>query len=307
MSYTPYYEGGWKSGEAGGTPITPEALNHMDEGIQDAAPMNYAKMIGAPYNILDNSYFAEVVNQRGQTTYTSGYGIDRWTTALTVTVGDGFVRFANTSTSARVLYFRWPLGTLKAGKIYTFAYKKTDGTVKALTNVCGDGTRTPSAYTEDGIRFGIGANMGECDEMANNFLVGASVDLEWCAVYEGEYTAETLPEYQPKGYAAELAECQRYYWQTSGWTGFNGYKGASAARVMIYLPTVMRATPTFNASVPLRVAVNGTSYTDITVSSVELKGTIVNLFLGTASSIPKDNAIALIPTTAGVISLSADL
>lgn len=36
MSYKPYYENGWKSGEEGGTPITPEALNHMEEGIEQA-------------------------------------------------------------------------------------------------------------------------------------------------------------------------------------------------------------------------------------------------------------------------------
>ena len=33
MSYTPFYNGGWQSGENGGTPITPAALNHIDQGI----------------------------------------------------------------------------------------------------------------------------------------------------------------------------------------------------------------------------------------------------------------------------------
>ena len=36
MSYKPYYTNGWKSGEAGGTPSTPEALNHMEAGIEAA-------------------------------------------------------------------------------------------------------------------------------------------------------------------------------------------------------------------------------------------------------------------------------
>lgn len=36
MSYEKYYQGGWKSGETGGTPITPEALNHMEEGIEES-------------------------------------------------------------------------------------------------------------------------------------------------------------------------------------------------------------------------------------------------------------------------------
>ena len=38
MAYSKYYTGGWASGENGNTPITPEALNHMEQGIQDAVP-----------------------------------------------------------------------------------------------------------------------------------------------------------------------------------------------------------------------------------------------------------------------------
>lgn len=34
MSYEKYYPGGWQSGESGGTPITPEALNHIENGIK---------------------------------------------------------------------------------------------------------------------------------------------------------------------------------------------------------------------------------------------------------------------------------
>ena len=36
MSYSRYYPDGYQSGEAGGTPITPEALNHMEGGIEAA-------------------------------------------------------------------------------------------------------------------------------------------------------------------------------------------------------------------------------------------------------------------------------
>lgn len=40
---------------------------------------------------------------------------------------------------------------------------------------------------------------------------GGTANLYWAALYEGAYTEETLPPYVPKGYATELAECQRYY------------------------------------------------------------------------------------------------
>lgn len=39
MSYTPYYSP-WKDNESGGTPITAEALNHMERGIQEANDAN---------------------------------------------------------------------------------------------------------------------------------------------------------------------------------------------------------------------------------------------------------------------------
>lgn len=40
MAYTPYYPGGWQSGESGGTPITPAALNNMEAGIQQATAIS---------------------------------------------------------------------------------------------------------------------------------------------------------------------------------------------------------------------------------------------------------------------------
>lgn len=41
MSYQKYYPNGWQSGEAGGTPITPEALSHIENGILNSAPAGY--------------------------------------------------------------------------------------------------------------------------------------------------------------------------------------------------------------------------------------------------------------------------
>lgn len=35
MAYTKFYPDGWKANEEGGTPITPESLNHMEKGIED--------------------------------------------------------------------------------------------------------------------------------------------------------------------------------------------------------------------------------------------------------------------------------
>jgi hypothetical protein len=50
MSYTPYYPNGWQSGKAGGTPITPAALQHMENGIQNSAPAGFGLGVGSYAN-----------------------------------------------------------------------------------------------------------------------------------------------------------------------------------------------------------------------------------------------------------------
>lgn len=67
MAYTPYYSGGWQSGEEGDTPVTPAALNHMEDGIAGALPKSGGTMTGD----ID----------MGQSTATSGAKRIRWTTA----------------------------------------------------------------------------------------------------------------------------------------------------------------------------------------------------------------------------------
>ena len=42
-------------------------------------------------------------------------------------------------------------------------------------------------------------------------ITSAGGVIKWAALYDGEYAADNLPPYVPKGYAVELAECQRYY------------------------------------------------------------------------------------------------
>ena len=65
------------------------------------------------------------------------------------------------------------------------------------------------------------------------------------ALYEGEYTAETLPPYVPKGYAAELAECLIYYRKIKANNEtFPGYAANGVAYAFIALTQTMRISPT---------------------------------------------------------------
>lgn len=60
MAYTPYYTGGWQSGEEGGTPITPDALNHMDDGI--AAANSYGDPSTMSSVAIGNSIYISAVS-----------------------------------------------------------------------------------------------------------------------------------------------------------------------------------------------------------------------------------------------------
>lgn len=177
----------------------------------------------APRNLLDNSDFRNPVNQRGHASGSAGandYCIDRWELQYntTITMMDGFIRLGG-----QYNFWQYIPTTLKEGKKYTCAAK-----VKASS-----GTRLLYFYVRDDNGNAISSANGKLlkedwqictmtftaqtdiekamvEFHQSNDTIETCTDIEWVALYEGEYTAETLPEYQPKGYGAELLECQRY-------------------------------------------------------------------------------------------------
>ncbi|MBR4068642.1 MAG: hypothetical protein IKK08_08475 [Clostridia bacterium] len=186
------------------------------------------KYYNRPRNLLDNSRFVKPVNQRGQASYTgTGYGLDRWRTNFsgdTVEVLAGGVKNTVASTTGG-----WHLhqiidnGAELVGKSITAACNaaaitgalylliscrnSNDTEIEHVSQKIAAGLNVTSLTVPSGtvyIRVGVYA-------YATSVAVGDSVTLEWVALYEGEYTAETLPSYVPKGYAAELLACQRDY------------------------------------------------------------------------------------------------
>jgi hypothetical protein len=89
---------------------------------------------------------------------------------------------------------------------------------------------------------------------------------QWIALYEGKYTAETLPVYHPKGYAAELLECQRYYVSFGNMTFRSATSEDSVNNVTIQFPIRMRIVPTVSATAiegelpPANVSTNGVAF-----------------------------------------------
>ena len=163
-----------------------------------------------PRNLLDNSDFRNPVNQRVYTVYnTLGYTIDRWLLYFSdwanFTVGDGLV--FNTSSNGCSFYQRIGANAVKVGAKYTLAYM-LDGDVYAQERI-------------------FEATENESYDVAIIIPEGTHT-LLWAALYEGSYTADTLPPYVPKGYAAELAECQRYFERI----GKSGTESQSASMLM---------------------------------------------------------------------------
>ena len=97
--------------------------------------------------------------------------------------------------------------------------------------------------------------------MEIGFAIADGGTLQWMALYEGEYTAETLPEYHPKGYAHELLECQRYYVEIDHYALGTGYSGSGGdVTIFINVPIQMRVVPTIICSGAIRARYGGTAY-----------------------------------------------
>lgn len=205
------------------TIITAQNLNNIqNEIIQNTELIKKA----APRNLLDNSDFRNPVNQRGYVSGSLGshnYVIDRWLLQYDT-------KLYLESDCVAISGF-WDLSQIigcrfYAGKTYTFAVdaKSEAATGNAYVRiglVGGNGREIRPAINDTGWTKCISTWTAEKDyepgEIQLSFGVNTGTELTTKiyyknpVVYEGEYTAETLPEYQPKGYGAELAECQRYY------------------------------------------------------------------------------------------------
>lgn len=238
------------------------------------------KMIAA-VNILDNSYFKNAVNQRDVTSFTAGtsskyVSIDRWR----------FCRCSG-SVSDEGLTFRWDGVNNQAGFMQQKVDKafsegdvitvgaKIDGSVYAAAfTLGGNDTELYESLTDD-------AKVGVC-RVNNTLLVNletsntSGITAEWMALYEGEYTLDTLPEYQPKGYIAELMECQRYYCLLESWrshVGLANYNG-TLCTINVGTPVPMRTNPSLSGN-GATTGENWTIYADaktFTPSSVQIGG-----------------------------------
>ena len=211
------------------------------------------------YNLLDNSDFVHPVAQAGVNGAhgATGYAVDRWmrTSGATVSQAADGLKIVSDKTN-------WTAGiqqrieAKRFADVMTFAVRGVFPVACRLFVYIGSGTTNfGTAYFQgDAAERTLVLKLTKPDGLTGDEVVnvyispdtestGTAAVVRWAALYEGEYTAETLPSYVPKGYAAELAECLRYYRRiTATNETFAGYCANGVSYCMIPLQT-MRIKP----------------------------------------------------------------
>ena len=216
-----------------------------------------------PYNLLDNSDFIHPVAQAGVNGAhgATGYAVDRWmrTNGATVSQAADGLKIVSDKTS-------WTAGIMQRIEVKRFADVMTFAVRGVFPVACrlfvfidsGTVNFAEAYFQGDTAERTLVAKLTKPDGLTGDEVVnvlispdtqstGTAAVVRWAALYEGEYTAETLPPYVPKGYAAELAECLRYYRRIKADNEtFAGYASNGVAYAFIPLQT-MRISPTVTA------------------------------------------------------------
>lgn len=247
-------------------PVITLTIPRGDTGSIDNLAENVALEIakynfGQPYNLLDNSDFVHPIAQAGVNGAhgATGYAVDRWnrTNGATVSQAADGLRIVSDKTS-------WTAGIqqrIEAKRftdVMTLAVRGVFPVACRLYVYIGSGTTNfgePAYFVGDAAERTLVLKLTKPDGLTGDEVVnvyispdtestGTAAVVRWAALYEGEYTAETLPPYVPKGYAAELAECLRYYRKIKADAQtFGGRTTGGVAYAYIPLQT-MRIAPT---------------------------------------------------------------
>ena len=279
----------------------------------------------AAKNYIDNYNF--IINQRGSSQYTAtGFGVDRWrfrsSNGGTMDILDNGVRINMGTSGISGLYQRIASTDYNskflelAGKPITLAIKikentfSTTGSNSGIDLICGaylategSGSVVIARKSIPNGETGVFVATGTMPEtMTNDNLLAVfrspssegtgSVVVEWITLYEGTYTADTLPKPIRDDYAAELLECQRYYYVSNG-QGYGYCTNASAARLNVPIPVEMRVLPSIdNENIKITCHNNGTNFDAATYSIAAMVGASIRINLTSDSKFTKFTPLA---------------
>lgn len=242
-------------------PAGKSAYQYAVEGGFSGTEEEFRAVVGVRSNpnLLDNWYFVDPINQRGQIKYTddrnSGvYSIDRWEVGLlgTIEVHDGFIRIVGGPQKGSVFNLQQKLEQAKKlnGRIVTASimYSHSHENIwfglwdqfASLPNTNGNiGVFSTTKIYHEGETFAIMAT----SENATIDIYAVKLELgpvQTLAHKEGDTWVLNDP---PPNKALELAKCQRYFCreETSIQIGAN-------SSLTVFFPTQMRITPAITVS-----------------------------------------------------------
>lgn len=249
-------------------------LSGATGAIYGAALYGESPFSGSNDNLLDNWYWVNPINQRGQTSYSlSGYTIDRWrlngsrTTMSLTASGISFASSGEASTLKHYLITKTIGGTEFSGRQATFSALTSSGELYSGTAVM-PGSGNPVTF------INTAALTVELVNYTNNYpciIVTPKQSITISAVKLQFGPAQTLAQRSgsiwvlrdpPPNQALELLKCQRYFVRVNsrGSVGIPfGYAYAfneTTCRVTIPLPAVMVGPETQAPTVTFSSGVN---------------------------------------------------
>ena len=262
-------------------------------------------------NLLDNAYFKNVVNQRGNASYSANaeaYWIDRWIANGSFSVSSSGLSCSSSSWYITQYFEEY---RIESGKVYTLSALFSDGTIWKATGT----VTTSSGATSWQLLYGTQNTSGialrhysaarpwQVALWINEPKTVIAIKLE-----KGSYS--TILNDVPPDYGEELAKCQRYFLRIPNLApsmlgaGFIT-SGGSGFIALVPTPVTMRTAPSVSASgaFSVRSGSSNTAVAIITVNHLQPNGiAVAGSLTGTANA-----PCYLFMNNTGYVDFSADL
>lgn len=203
----------------------------IDSGVSRALPGGEIDQLRPNRNLLENWDFRDPVNQRGVTSWSSGYGLDRWSFA-----GGGsiLVNSGSVSLNNAVLTQFFEVGWLKAAT-YTVSVFADNIYGNAVVGFYGGANYSSGGWISDGNGlFHVTITVTSNDSTYRGFIYIGSTATNITKVKLELGSVSTLANDPPADHEAEKAKCKRY---------FNLWASEAARTAALLEVGAMRTTP----------------------------------------------------------------
>ena len=241
-----------------GQPAQVDQLDHTAQQIDDG--LNIARGVSNP-NLLDNWYFGNPVNQRGQTSYTgAGYGIDRWKgydSGQVVLIYNDHISIKHGANNGIIEFFDNDYFAILSNKTLTLSYLLMNNILLVHTFTTGstkgwypkeiDGHKIEFGHTETPYVMITSAN--DIDVKAAKLEMGTTQTLAH-KDDNGNWQLNEIPDY-----GDHLARCKRVYQRISS-SGLIVLRQSNIADKFVIIKSFeveMAGTPKLNLIKPITV------------------------------------------------------